>query len=63
MVEVEGILMDIIRNNYTYTFEEYESDVRTLRDKLSEIKFNMWSGSLCPKSSKTMLSKIVPNRV
>ena len=30
--------MDIIRNNYTYTFEEYESDVRTLRDKLSEIK-------------------------
>ena len=38
MVEVEGILMDIIRNNYTYTFEEYESDVRTLRDKLSEIK-------------------------
>ena len=30
--------MDIDRNNYSYTFGEYESDVRSLRKTLSEIK-------------------------
>jgi len=30
--------MDIDRSNYSYTFEEYESDVKSLRNTLSEIK-------------------------
>jgi hypoxanthine-guanine phosphoribosyltransferase len=30
--------MDIDRSNYSYTFTEYESDVRSLRKTLSEIK-------------------------
>ena len=30
--------MDIHRNNYNYTFEEYESDIKSLRDTLSGIK-------------------------
>ena len=30
--------MDIDRSNYSYTFEEYESDVMSLRNTLSEIK-------------------------
>jgi hypoxanthine phosphoribosyltransferase len=38
LVEEEGLLMDIDRNNYNYTFEEYESDVKSLRNTLSEIK-------------------------
>ena len=38
MVEEERLLMDIDRSNYSYTFEEYESDVKSLRNTLSEIK-------------------------
>ena len=30
--------MDIDRNNYSYTFEEYKSDVRSLKDTLSGIE-------------------------
>ena len=37
MVEVEGILMDINRNNYSYSYEEYECDVKSLKKTLSEI--------------------------
>jgi len=28
LVEEERLLMDIDRSNYSYTFEEYESDVK-----------------------------------
>ena len=38
MVEEERLLMDIDRNNYSYTFEEYKSDVRSLKDTLSGIE-------------------------
>jgi hypoxanthine phosphoribosyltransferase len=38
LVEEERLLMDIDRSNYSYTFEEYESDVKSLRITLSEIK-------------------------
>jgi hypoxanthine phosphoribosyltransferase len=38
LVEEERLLMDIDRSNYSYTFEEYESDVKSLRNTLSEIK-------------------------
>jgi hypoxanthine phosphoribosyltransferase len=30
--------MDVNRNNYNYSFEEYENDIRSLRKTLSEIK-------------------------
>jgi len=42
--------MDIHRNNYNYTFEEYESDIKSLRDTLSDIKnihlIAMYRGSI-----------------
>jgi hypoxanthine-guanine phosphoribosyltransferase len=38
LVEEERLLMDIDRSNYSYTFTEYEADVRSLRKTLSEIK-------------------------
>ena len=30
--------MDIDRSNYSYTFEEYESDVKSLKETLSAIE-------------------------
>tara|TARA_B110000196_G_C20790850_1_gene495494 strand:+ start:239 stop:520 length:282 start_codon:yes stop_codon:yes gene_type:complete len=30
--------MNIRRNNYNYTFEEYESDIKSLKDTLSSIE-------------------------
>ena len=42
--------MDIHRNNYNYTFEEYESDIKSLKDTLSGIEnihlIAMYRGSI-----------------
>jgi len=42
--------MNVKRNNYNYTFEEYESDVKSLKDTLSGIKnihlIAMYRGSI-----------------
>lgn len=42
--------MDIDRSNYFYTFEEYESDIKSLKDTLSGIKnchlIAMYRGSI-----------------
>jgi hypoxanthine phosphoribosyltransferase len=42
--------MDIHRNNYNYTFEEYESDIKSLKDTLSGVEnihlIAMYRGSI-----------------